>query len=85
MAEERKLSIGEVRRTISTTLATSFGFVIALVWSNVILGGLANAGIQLQPAQPNWGGWAVFLVTALVLTVFMILLIIVISRWGSKE
>ena len=85
MPEEQKLSIGEVRRTISTTLASSFGFVIALVWSNVVLGGLANAGIQLQPAQPNWGGWAVFLVTALVLTVFMILLIIVISRWGSKE
>ena len=85
MAEERKLSIGEVRRTISTTLATSFGFVIALVWSNVVLGGLGNAGIQLQPTQANWGGWLVFLVTALVLTVVMIIMIIVISRWGSKE
>ncbi len=85
MAEERKLSIGEVRRTISTTLATSFGFVIALVWSNVVLGGLGNAGIELQPTEPNWGGWLIFVVTALVLTLFMILLIIVISRWGSKE
>jgi len=85
MAEERKLSIAEVRRTISTTLATSFGFVIALVWSNVVLGGLGNAGIKLQPTESNWGGWLVFLVTALVLTVVMIILIIVISRWGSKE
>lgn len=85
MAEERKLSVAEVRRTISTTLATSFGFVIALVWSNVVLGGLGNAGIKLQPTTADWGGWAIFMVTALVLTVFMILLIIMISRWGSRE
>lgn len=85
MAEERKLSVAEVRKTVSTTLASSFGFVIALVWSNVVLGGLGNAGIQLQPTQANWGGWAIFMVTALVLTVIMVVLIIVISRWGSKE
>jgi len=85
LAEARKLSVSEVRKTISTTLATSFGFVIALVRSNVVLGGLGNAGIQLQPEQSNWGGWLVFLVTALVLTVVMIVLIIVISRWGNKE
>ena len=84
MAEERKLSMAEVRKTISTTLASAFGFVIALVWSNVVLGGLANAGIPLQPTAANWGGWAIFAVVAAVLTVVMIVLIIVISRWGSK-
>jgi len=85
MAEEQKLSAAEVRRTISTSLASAFGFVIALVWSNVVLGGLGNAGIKLQPTNADWTGWAVFVVTALVLTVVMILMIIVISRWGSKE
>ena len=84
MAEERKLSAAEVRKTIATTMASAFGFVIALVWSNVVLGGLANAGIQLQPTTPNWVGWVIFAVTAVVLTVVMIVLIIVISRWGSK-
>ena len=87
MAEERKISIAEVRKTISTSLTTAFGFVIALVWSNVILGGLGNAGIKLQPAvgEANWGGWLIFIVVAAVLTVVMIVLIIVIGRWGSKE
>ena len=85
MAEEQKLSAAEVRRTISTSLASAFGFVIALVWSNVVLGGLGNAGIKLQPTNADWTGWTIFVVTALVLTVVMILMIIVISRWGSKE
>ena len=84
MADEKKLSGAEVRKTIATSMASAFGFVIALVWSNVVLGGLGNAGIKLQPTTPDWVGWAVFAVTAAVLTVMMIVLIIVISRWGSK-
>ncbi len=87
MAEERKLSAAEVRRTIATSLAAAFGFVIALLWSNVVFGGIATAGINLSPgsAVGNWAGWAVFVVTAVVLTAVMIVLIIVISRWGGKE
>jgi uncharacterized membrane protein len=84
MAEEKKLSAAEVRKTIATSMASAFGFVIALVWSNVVLGGLANAGIKVQPDAADWVGWAIFAVTAAVLTVMMIVLIIVISRWGSK-
>src|SRR5206468_3116126 len=47
MAEERRISMGEVRKTIATSLGTAFGFVIALVWSNVVLGGLALTGAPL--------------------------------------
>lgn len=85
MAEEqRKLSVAEMRKTIASSLAVAFGFVIATVWSNVVLAGLGNAGIKLQPTSPDWLGWAVFAVVAAVLTVLMIILIIVISRWGTK-
>lgn len=87
MAEEKKLSAGEVRKTMATALGAAFGFVIALVWNNVVVGGLATGGINLgnTAAPGNWGGWAVGVVTALVLTIVMILLIIVIGRWGAKE
>jgi len=83
MAEERKVSMGEVRKTISTSLAAAFGFVIALVWSNVVLGGLALSGASMT-APKDAVGLVVGIVTALVLTIFMIVLIIVIGRWGSK-
>jgi len=84
MAEERKISMAEVRKTISTSLATAFGLVIALLWNNVVNGGLKVAGVDTTFATITPIGWAGYVVTAIVLTVVMILLIIVIGRWGSK-
>ncbi|HEY5538632.1 MAG TPA: DUF5654 family protein [Thermoplasmata archaeon] len=75
--------MGEVRKTIATSLAAAFGFIIALIWANVVFGGLAVAGVSMTPAG-GIGGLAYFIVTAVVLTVIMIVLIIVISRWGNK-
>jgi len=83
MAEDRRISMGEVRKTIATSLGAAFGFVIALVWSNVVLGGLALTGAPLT-APKDANGLVLGIVTALVLTIFMIVLIIVIGRWGSK-
>ncbi len=86
MAEEKKISVTEVRKTIATSLGTAFGFVIGLVWSQVVLGGFATGGINLTSnvTVGNWGGWAIFLITALVVTIVMIVLIVIIGRWGSK-
>lgn len=83
LAEETKISTAEVRKTISTSLAAAFGFVIALVWSNVVMGGLSLTGAPLT-APKDAMGLVVGIVTALVLTIAMIVLIVVISRWGSK-
>lgn len=84
MAEgERELSAAEVRRTIATALAAAFGFVIALLWKEVVMGGIAVAGVSLT-AEDGITGWLVFMGTAVVLTVMMIVFIIVISRWGGK-
>ncbi len=86
MPEEKKLSAGEVRKTMATALGAAFGFVIALVWNNVVVGGLATGGINLSNTAKlgDWGGWAIGMVTALILTVFMIILIVMIGRWGAK-
>lgn len=82
--EKAKLSVSEVRRTIATSLATAFGFVIALLWKEVVLGGLATAGINLAGGV-DLTGWTLGVVTATVLTIVMIMFIIVISRWGGKK
>jgi len=87
MAEERRISAGEIRRTIATSLGAAFGFVIGLLWSNVVLFGIATAGINLSPgnATGNWGGWAYFVITAVVITLVMVVLIVVVGRWGGKD
>ncbi len=84
MADEKKLPAGEVRKTVSTALAAAFGFVIALLWNSVVTGGLKVAGIDTTFVDIDLGGWLVYLVTAVVLTVVMVLLIIIVGRWGSK-
>ncbi len=84
MADEKKLSASEVRKTMATALGAAFGFVIALLWNNVVVGGLKVAGVDPTRSTFKFMDWAGFLVTAIVLTVVMILFIIIIGRWGSK-
>ena len=84
MAAERKLSLTEVRKTISTSLAAAFGFVIALLWNNVVSGGLKVAGVDTTFATITPIGWVGYLVTALVITLVMIVFIVLVGRWGSK-
>lgn len=83
MVEEKKLTAGEVKKTIATSLAGAFGFVIALVWSNVVLGGVALSGAPMT-APKDAMGLVVGITVALVLTIAMIIMIILIGRWGSK-
>ena len=83
-ASERKLTASEVRKTIAVSLAAAFGFVIALLWNQVVTGGLKVAGVDTTFQTINFAGWIGYLVTALVITLVMILLIIVIGRWGNK-
>ena len=87
MAEEKKLSVADVRRTIATSLAAAFGFVIALLWNTVVQSGFATAGIPLgtSATQGNWGGWAYFVVSAIVITVVMVIFIVLVSRLAGKE
>src|SRR5256886_16210408 len=70
MAEEKQLSMAEVRKTIAASLGAAFGFIIALTWNSVVLGGLAAGGIQLGTTvkQGDFAGWAYGLVTAVVPT-----------------
>jgi hypothetical protein len=83
MAEERKLSAAEARKTIAASLTTAFGFVIALLWNQVVQGGLTLAKVSTTaPADPV--AYVIFIGTAVVITVFMVVLIIVFGRWGNK-
>jgi hypothetical protein len=82
--EKKKISISEVKRTIATALAAAFGFVIALLWNSVVVGGLKVAKIDPTLDTFTVSKWIVYLITAIVLTVVMVILIILVSRLGNK-
>jgi len=83
--EKKKISVSEVKKTIATSLAAAFGFVIALLWVNVVTGGLKVAKIDLASADLTLSKWLGYLITAIVLTVVMVILIILVSRLGSSK
>ena len=74
-----------MKKTIATALAAAFGFVIALLWVNVVTGGLKVAKIDLASADLTLSKWLGYLITAIVLTVVMVILIILVSRLGSSK
>ena len=80
----KSVGMGEVRKTIASSLGAAFGFVIALVWSNVVLGGIALTGAPMT-APKDAMGLVVGIVVALVLTIFMIFMIVTVGRWGGKD
>jgi len=82
--EEKKLSVDEVRRTIATSLATAFGFVIGLLWNQVVMGGLKVAGVDTTFQSIDLGGWIGYVITAVIITVVMVVFIVLVSRWGNK-
>lgn len=84
MADEKKLSVSEVRKTIAVSLAAAFGFVIALLWNEVVKSGLVLAGVDTTLENYGIMDWLMYVVVAIVVTVVMIVLIIIFGKWGSK-
>src|SRR2546428_3621767 len=71
MADMGKSTMSQVRKTISTSLAAAFGFVIALLWNGVVTSGLTLAGVSTT-APADAVKWAIFVVTAGVLALRLV-------------
>lgn len=74
-----------MKKTIATALAAAFGFVIALMWNSVVVGGLKVAGVDPTLSTFDLMNWVGYLITAIVLTVVMVIMIILVSRLGSSK
>ena len=79
------LSIGEIKKTVATSLGTAFGIVIGMIWTQVVMAGFATGGIPLTAAGTTWGQWSVFVVTAAIVTLICVIAILLVSRWGGKK
>jgi hypothetical protein len=79
------ISMGEIKRTVATSLGTAFGIVIGMIWTQVVMAGFATAGVPLTAAGATWGQWSVFVITAVMVTLLCVVAIVLIGRWGSKS
>ena len=77
------VSIKEIKSTIAVAIAAAFGFIIALIWKDIIIGIMKLANLWVDGGPTTWGGAGIAIVVAVVITVVSVLGIVFISKWGG--
>jgi len=79
------VTVKEVKSTIAVAIAGAFGFIIALIWRDVIMGLLNVAGLNIDKmgAGTPAGDIAIIIVVAIVITLVCVFGILYITKWGG--
>jgi len=72
----------EIRKNISTAILAAFGFMIALVWRDVVTKGVERL---ISWLNISGSGFLFTLITALLTTLICVFGIIYFSRWSEKK
>ncbi len=75
----------EIKKTIAIAIAGAFGFVIALLWKDVIIGIMKLAGLWTEGGYDSWTAAGIGIIVVLVITIICVIGIIMISKWGEVE
>ncbi len=76
------VKLNEVKINISTAIAAAFGFVIALVWKEIIVGLFALGGLTINDIQDGMGA-AIAVIAGIIITVVCVIGIMYITKWGG--
>lgn len=78
------IKLSEVKITIATAIAAAFGFIIALIWKEIIVGLFALAGLTINDIS-DIGGAGIAIVSGIIITIVCVIGILYISKWGGVE
>jgi len=78
------VKLSEVKITIATAIAAAFGFIIALIWKEIIVGLFALAGLTINDISDGMGA-LIAIISGIIITVVCVLGILYISKWGGVE
>jgi len=81
---KRLVKLSEVKINIATAIAAAFGFVIALIWKEIIVGLFALAGLTINDITDATGA-AIAIVAGIIITVVCVFGIMYISKWGGID
>ena len=76
------IKLSEVKITIATAIAAAFGFIIALIWKEIIVGLFALAGLTINDIA-DIGGAGIAIFSGIIITIVCVLGILYISKWGG--
>jgi len=77
------VSIKEIKSTIAVAIAAAFGFIIALIWKDIIVGAMKLGNMWQDGGFPDAPALVVGVVVGVVITVVSVLGIVFISKWGG--
>jgi hypothetical protein len=72
----------EVRKNVATAILAAFGFMIALVWRDVVKDGVTKL---IEYSSLTGDGFTFTVITAFITTVICVIGIIYFSRWSEKK
>ena len=78
------VTIKEVKSTIAIAIAGAFGFIIALIWRDIIIGLLNMADLNVDKFNDATGA-AIAVVVAVIITLICVIGILYITKWGGAE
>ena len=79
------IKVKEIKINVATAIAAAFGFVIALLWRDIIIGLLKMTPFWSDQGFSDAAGAAVSIILVLVVTILCVIGIIYISKWGGIE
>ena len=76
------VTVSDVKINISTAIAAAFGFIIALIWKEIIVGLFALAGLTINDISDATSG-IVAIIAGIIITLVCVFGIMYISKWGG--
>ena len=76
------VKLSEVKISISTAIAAAFGFIIALIWKEIIVGLFSLAGLTINDITDVTGA-VVAIISGIIITLVCVFGILYISKWGG--
>jgi Family of unknown function (DUF5654) len=76
------VTIKEIKSTIAVAIAAAFGFIVALIWKDIIVG-LMNMTPFKVTAPTDMTSAIVAIVSGIIITIICVLGIVYISKWGG--
>jgi len=77
------IKISEVKISIATAIAAAFGFIIALIWKDIIIGLMVLADLWQEGGPTSWANAGIAIFGGIVITIVAVLGILFISKWGG--
>ena len=79
------IKISEVKSAIAVAIAAAFGFIIALIWKDIIIGIMKLADLWQDGGPKDWNAAGISIAVGIFITIVAVLGILFISKWGGVE